>query len=127
VKVQAFISSPQNRSLTLGINQNERLSARAPGNHGYLRLHAIGGKLLEVNFPRVVVAYFSDVAGSHSPRLTCEECGSNLPAGEHTRGTKTNLRAWSRELGKIDQGIGGVESDAHHIDLRRFSHLRKSM
>ena len=64
----------------------------------------------------VVVPDDADVVCAKPPALAGDECGGDLAAGHNLCAEHFYFRAEGRELGKLEDGVGGVFADAEDVE-----------
>jgi hypothetical protein len=76
-----------------------------------------GAEFAAMQFGGVVVADATDVVRPESPALAGNHGGSHLAAEHDARAKGFDLRAERRELGDLQNGVGGVFADAEDIEF----------
>ena len=69
-----------------------------------------------------IVAELADIAGAEAPVLAGDDGGGDLSAGKSADGGVLGLGAARGVGGERDDRVGGVETDADEVNLRRIRH-----
>ena len=117
------IAPAQHGAFAHAVHQNQRLRAGASRSGNDLRLDPRARKFLAMQQGRVVLAELSHVARPHAPVLASHYGRRHLAAGQHRCGTVFNLGTTFRKCRERDERVGGVQSNADQLHLRRFSHI----
>jgi hypothetical protein len=116
---EAIVALPQDGSLAGVFDEDERLLARAGRGSNDSGFYTGFAEFPGMEGGGIVVAEFADVTRAEAPKLTGDHGRGDLPAGQDGGGADLNLGAGSGILRNGDQGIGGVEADAHNVDWHR--------
>ena len=124
LKDEAFVVAAENGALTVGVNENEGLVARAIGHTEQTCFNACAGKFGAMQLRGVVVAEFADVARAKSPDLASNHGAGDLAARENAGGFEFDFRAACGIFTQRDERVSGVEADADNIDFGNGGHWK---
>ncbi len=122
VEGEAFVAAAEDGALAFGVDEDEGLGAGSAGDGDDAGFDAGVGEGFAMEGGGEVVAEFADVAGAQAPVLAGDDGGRDLSAGEGADGGVFGLGAAGGVGGERDNGVGGVQSDADKVNLRRFRH-----
>jgi len=113
---EARVAAPNNGALPgTCINQDEGHLAERSRNLGEIAMDSGAAEFAAMQVGGVVVPDDSNIMSAESPALAGDEGGCDL-ASRHDLGTEHfQLGTQSRELGELQNGVGGVFADAQDV------------
>ena len=83
-----------------------------------MSVDSLAGHLSLLKFSGFVVADFTDVSGAQTPALAGRDSARRLSSSAALGRKDFDLGIEGGKMGKADDGIGGVDTDADDIDRR---------
>ncbi len=123
LKDKPLIPSAEHRPLAPAVDNDQRLRAGATCHRDQPRLDARAGKLPAMQCRRVIIAQLPHIPGAHSPGLTRNHGGRNLPSRQHIRRAVLHLGTGRGKALKRNQRVRGIQPHADQINLGQLRHI----